>query len=76
MIQYLAKFIHNPSHEDAPLRASVKADIVFEWTPEAEKSFTRLKQLCTKPPVLTYYEVKKAVEIECKAELWLTPPEP
>ena len=67
MVQYLAKFIPNLSQVDAPLRALLKADVPFQWNHEQEKSFHELKQLCSTPPVLVYYDVNKDIEIECDA---------
>ncbi|XP_067655939.1 uncharacterized protein [Haliotis asinina] len=37
----------------------------FVWPHEHQESFTKLKKLCSSPPVLTYYNVKRPVEIQC-----------
>jgi transposase InsO family protein len=66
-VQYLAKFIPNLSQVDAPLRILMKSDVPFHWDFEQENSFNELKKLCSTPPVLAYFDVKKPVEIECDA---------
>ena len=66
-VQYLSKFIPNPSQVDAPLRVLLKSDVKFEWNHGQEQSFSKFKKLCTSPPVLAFYDVHKDVEIECDA---------
>lgn len=65
LVQYLAKFIPNMSEVDAPIRTLLKSDVDFEWSYEQEKSFRKLKELCSSPPVLAFYDVNKDVTIEC-----------
>ena len=65
LVQYLAKFIPNMSEIDASIRTLLKNDIEFEWGHSQEKSFEKPKELCSSPPVLTYYDVNKEVQIEC-----------
>ena len=67
LVQYLSKFIPNLSQVDASIRRLLKADVEFTWEHEQETSFTKLKHLCSTPPVLAYYDVNKPVEIECDA---------
>ncbi len=66
-IQYLAKFIPNLSEVDAPLRKINKQDVTFFWEREQEDSFNELKQMCSKAPVLAYYDPTKTLTIQCDA---------
>ena len=68
LVQYLAKFIPNMSEIDAPIRMLLKSDIEFEWGHSQEKSFEKLKELCSSPPVLSFYDVNKDVQIKMRLE--------
>ncbi|XP_021374310.1 uncharacterized protein K02A2.6-like [Mizuhopecten yessoensis] len=67
LVQYLSKFVPNLSQVDAPLRVLLKSDTEFQWNHEQNESFIKLKQICSEPPVLAFYNVRKPVEIECDA---------
>ncbi|CAC5361564.1 unnamed protein product [Mytilus coruscus] len=67
LVQYLSKFIPNLSQVDASLRTLLKSDVLFTWEYEQDKIFQELKRLCSTTPVLTFFDVKKPVEIECDA---------
>jgi hypothetical protein len=45
----------------------VKAETEFVWHHEQENSFSELKRLCSRQPVLAFYDVNKPVEIQCNA---------
>lgn len=66
-VTYLSRFIPNLSEVDAPLRQLLKNDVEFVWYSEQQKSFDKLKELCTHPPVLRYFDPAKPVEIFCNA---------
>uniref|UniRef100_A0A8C9XI52 Reverse transcriptase/retrotransposon-derived protein RNase H-like domain-containing protein n=1 Tax=Sander lucioperca TaxID=283035 RepID=A0A8C9XI52_SANLU len=66
-VTYLSKFIPNLSEEDAPLRQLIKSNVEFSWQPAQEKAFGRLKDLCSHPPVLKYYDPAEPVVIFCDA---------
>lgn len=66
-VTYLSKFIPNLSEEDAPLRQLLKRDVEFTWHTAQQKAFARLKELCTRPPVLQFFDPSKPVEIFCDA---------
>ena len=53
------------SEIDAPIRMLLKSDIEFEWGHSQEKSFEKLKELCSSPPVLSFYDVNTDVQIGC-----------
>jgi len=67
IIQYLSKFIPNLSEVDGPLRDVMKKDCQFHWDKPQDKSFKKLKDLCTSSSVLAYYDVRKEVTIQCDA---------
>ena len=39
----------------------------WQWTDKEQKSFDETKQLLTVQPILSYYDVKKSVTIQCDA---------
>ena len=63
-VTYLAKFIPNLSELNAPLRELLKIDAMFDWQ-QAQEAFIKLKEQYCSQPVLTYFNVKKPVEIQC-----------
>ena len=62
---YLAKFTPKLSTVCEPLRRLLDKDSVFDWLPQHETAFGRIKELITKAPVLQYYDVNKEVSLEC-----------
>ena len=56
-VAYLAKFIPQLSEVNAPLRALLRADSVFDWQPAQDQAFHKLLNLCCQQPVLRYYDV-------------------
>lgn len=54
-ITYLSKFM------DAPLRQLRKRDVEFVWQPAQQIAFDQLKELCTHPPALKYFDPTKPV---------------
>lgn len=66
-VTYLSKFIPDLSEEDAPLRQLLKSDVEFMWQPAQQKAFERLKDLCSKDPVLRFFDPTKPVEIHSDA---------
>ena len=62
-VTYLSKFIPNLSEVDAPLRQLVKNDVEFAWQPAQQQAFDKLKQLCTHPSLLKFYDPARPVEI-------------
>lgn len=53
---YLSEFIPNLSEVDVPLRQFLKKDVEFVWQPAQQLAFNKLKELCTHPPVLKYFD--------------------
>ena len=66
-IQYLAKFIPNLSEIDAPLRKINKQNVTFFWEKEQDDCFAKLKEMCSKAPVLAFYDPSKSLTIQCDA---------
>ena len=66
-VAYLAKFIPQLSEVNAPLRAVLRADIIFDWQPAQGQAFHKLLDLCCQQPVLRYYDMKAPVEIHAVA---------
>ena len=62
---YLAKFTPKLSIVCEPLRHLLDKDSVFDWLPQHETAFSRMKELITQAPVLQYYDVNKEVSLEC-----------
>ena len=47
------------------MRELLNDNVLFEWQKPQEEAFTKLKNLCCKPPVLAFYNPKKPMEIQC-----------
>ena len=56
MLTYLVKFIPNLSQVSAPLRSLLEQGNEWQWHHEHEESFTKLKELAIKAPVLAYFK--------------------
>ena len=56
MINFLAAHIPNVSTITAPLRSLLKSDVLFTWGPEQAKTLTKLKEVLSTAPVLSYFE--------------------
>ncbi|CAC5384579.1 unnamed protein product [Mytilus coruscus] len=48
-----------------PIRKLLKEEHEFIWTHEQQKSFEKLKDILTKNPVLSFYDVSKPVTVSC-----------
>lgn len=66
-IQYLAKFLPMLAKVERALRELTHQDIKFHWDKPQADAFRKLKELCTKMPILAYYDVRKPVNIQCDA---------
>uniref|UniRef100_A0A8C4R625 Reverse transcriptase/retrotransposon-derived protein RNase H-like domain-containing protein n=1 Tax=Eptatretus burgeri TaxID=7764 RepID=A0A8C4R625_EPTBU len=63
----LAKLIPQMSEINAPLRALLGADSIFDWQPAQDQAFHKILDLCCQQPVLRYNDVKAPVEIRADA---------
>ena len=59
LANYYRRFVANFSQISAPLRALLKKDARFAWTPECEESFNKLKQALITAPVLRLPDFSK-----------------
>ena len=60
---YLAKFTPKLSTVCEPPRRLLDKDSVFDWLPQHETAFSRIKEIITQAPV-QYYDVNKEVSLE------------
>ena len=64
---YYRKFIHHYADIAKPLNALLSKNKKFEWSKEAEDTFTSLKHEFTKKPLLHTPDQLKPFKIECDA---------
>ena len=68
MAAFLAKYVPNFSEVTAPIRTLLDKNNEFQWDTDVHgKAFDELKQLLQRSPVLRYYDVTKAITIQCDA---------
>ena len=65
VVTYLSKFLPQLSTVCEPLRRLTDSQAVFDWLPQHEEAFMKIKELITQAPVLRYFDVNKEVTIEC-----------
>ena len=58
-IQHLSKFINNLSKKTERMRKLLEKDVKWEWTPETEKDFERLKNEITEAPCLAHFDPER-----------------
>ena len=66
-VNYLAKFLPRPADHMEPIRRLTRQDTEFSWTEEQEDAYREVKRLVTTAPVLSYYDPKAELEIQCDA---------
>ena len=57
---YYRRFIINFAEISKPLTALLHKDVIFEWTPEANTAFEKLKNAFSTPPILKFYDFTKS----------------
>lgn len=65
MINFLSKFIPNVSTVTAPLREIIHENVEFSWGGIQEESFSNIKQLLTKTPILKVFSANDEIIIQC-----------
>ena len=65
VVTYLSKFLPQLSTVAEPLRRLTDKDSAFDWLPQHEAAFSKIKTMITQTPILRYYDVNKDVSIEC-----------
>ena len=66
-VNYLAKFLPRLADHMEPIRRLTRQDTEFSWTEEQEDAYREVKRLVTTAPVLSYYDPKAELEIQCDA---------
>ena len=66
-VNYLAKFLLGLADVMEPLRQLTRRDTEWQWIEEQEKSFEEVKKLVTAAPILSYYDPKEELVIQCDA---------
>ena len=56
MTNFLAAHIPNVSTITAPLRSLLKSDTLFTWGPEQANALTKIKEILSTAPVLSYFD--------------------
>ena len=58
-IQHLSKFINNLSKKTDEMRKLLRKDTKWEWTPEIDEDFEKLKKEITEAPCLAHFDPQK-----------------
>ena len=66
-VNYLAKFLPHVADVMEPLRRLTRKDVEWQWAEEQDKSFEEVKKLVTAAPILSYYDPKEELVIQCDA---------
>ena len=66
-VNYLAKFLPKLSDVMLPLCELTRKEVEWEWEDRQEKAFKEVRKLVTEAPVLSYYDPRKDLEIQCDA---------
>lgn len=64
VVTYLAKFLPQLSTVSEPLRRLTDKNSEFDWLPQHEEAFLRIKELISATPILRYYDVNLPVTLE------------
>lgn len=67
MVNYLGKFIPDLSTITAPLRALLQKNTDWNWGPEHDKCWNKLKDVLTNEPVLKFYDQNRPIKISSDA---------
>ena len=65
MVNYLQQFIPQLSENTAPLREMTKNGVNFTWNDTYQMVFEEIKELVKEDILLTYYDRKKPVTVQC-----------
>ena len=67
MVGYLSKFIDRYSSITAPLRKLTERNVKFEWGPEEEAAFNKLKDSITNEKTMIYFIPKRPIVVRVEA---------
>ena len=66
-VNYLAKFLPKLSETMEPIRQLMRNDVPWNWAAAQQQAFEDVKKLVTNAPILSYYDSKKPLMIQCDA---------
>ena len=66
-VNYLAKFPCSLADHMEPIRRLTRQYTKFQWTAEQDNAFREVKRFVSTAPVLSYYDPKIELEIQCDA---------
>ena len=69
MVTYLSSFIPHLSDHTAPLRSLLNKDSEFQWHPEHDKAFQKLKDLICQAGTLSYFNPNKPATLQVDASM-------
>ena len=67
MVGYLSKFIDRYSSITAQLRKLTERKLKFEWGPEEEAAFNKLKDSITNEKTMIYFNPKRPIVVRVEA---------
>ena len=67
MVNYLTKFSVRLTELSEPIRELIKEKVPFNWGPEHQESFNKLKKEIVRAPVLVYYNPQKETILQTDA---------
>ena len=65
MVTYLSRFLPKLADIIEPIRKLTHKNAEWAWSQEQSNAFEKVKVLLTKTPVLTYYNPKQPINIQC-----------
>ena len=67
MINYLGRYMENLADITKPMNMLLKNDTVWQWGPDQEKAFNKVKQAIITAPTLAHYDVDKQTMVSSDA---------
>ena len=67
MVGYLSMFIDRYSSIPVPLRTLTERKVKFEWEPEEEAAFNKLKDSITNVKTMIYFNLKRPIVVRAEA---------
>ena len=65
MLTYLSRFVQKLADVIGPIRKLMHRGIKWSWAEDQINAFENIKVLLTKAPILTYYNPKLPLGIQC-----------
>ena len=66
-VNYLSKFLPRLAEAMEPIRRLTRKEATWKWTVEQQKALEQVKKLATEAPVLSYFDHKCQLDIQCDA---------